>query len=136
LNIVEKTYAAEAASAGASIHVAYYRDIYDHVVTMVQKLEVHSEVIGSLESTYLAKVSISVAQSANDVNEIMKKFSSVGTIILPLTYITGLFGMNVPIPWQVSVGDFYDTTPFYTLLSAMMIFALACVIWFRKNNWL
>eukprot|EP00475_Leptophrys_vorax_P032092 TRINITY_DN4920_c0_g1_i1.p1 TRINITY_DN4920_c0_g1~~TRINITY_DN4920_c0_g1_i1.p1 ORF type:complete len:428 (+),score=108.59 TRINITY_DN4920_c0_g1_i1:204-1487(+) len=136
LNIVEKTYAAEAASAGTSIHVAYYRDIYDHVVTMVQKLEVHSEVIGSLESTYLAKVSISVAQSANDVNDIMKKFSSVGTIILPLSYVTGLFGMNVPIPWQVGVGNFYDTSVFYTIFAAMMIFAVTLTIWFKRNNWL
>lgn len=64
---------------------------------MIQKLEMSTEMLSSLQSTYLAKVSIEVAEASNNVDEIMKKLSSVATILLPMTFITSLFGMNVKV---------------------------------------
>lgn len=64
---------------------------------MIQKLEMATEMLSCLQSTYLAKVSIEVAEASNNVDEIMKKLSSVATILLPMTFITSLFGMNVKV---------------------------------------
>jgi Mg2+ and Co2+ transporter CorA len=75
--------------------VPYLRDVYDHVVTMLQQLELASELLGSLQNTYLSNVSIDVSEASNNVNELMKQLSGVATIIMPLSLITGLMGMNI-----------------------------------------
>ena len=63
----------------------YWANIFVKV-TLIQKLEVASEVLTSMESTYLAKVSLRVAEISNNMNDLMTKFSSVATLILPLTF--------------------------------------------------
>eukprot|EP00475_Leptophrys_vorax_P034175 TRINITY_DN5487_c0_g1_i1.p1 TRINITY_DN5487_c0_g1~~TRINITY_DN5487_c0_g1_i1.p1 ORF type:complete len:734 (+),score=180.11 TRINITY_DN5487_c0_g1_i1:37-2238(+) len=139
-HIVDQTYSAGDAENNDTklLHLAYFRDVYDHIVADLTKLEDHAAAIAGCEGTYLAKVSITVGVSANRVSDVMKKFSSVGTILLPITYITGVFGMNVPIPYQQGGinGDFYDLTPFYCLFIGMMTFAVICGFYFKKNNWL
>ncbi len=82
----------------SGVQIPYLRDVYDHVVRMLQKLEIASELLSSIQSTYLSNVSIDVAEASNNVNAVMKTLSSVATIILPLTLVTGMFGMNVTVP--------------------------------------
>jgi len=114
------------------VKMAYFRDVYDHVVSMIDTLNTSSEILSSLESTYLAKVSIEVAEASNNVNGIMKKFSSVATIILPLSLIAGLWGMNITVPFQQVEGE----TPFYVMVSLMTVFAIIIGWWFKIRNWL
>eukprot|EP00475_Leptophrys_vorax_P032094 TRINITY_DN4920_c0_g2_i3.p1 TRINITY_DN4920_c0_g2~~TRINITY_DN4920_c0_g2_i3.p1 ORF type:complete len:145 (+),score=34.78 TRINITY_DN4920_c0_g2_i3:124-558(+) len=144
MHILDQTYNAEAEEEEDNpdaklLHLAYFRDVYDHIVTNLGKLEdLHAACSGS-EGTYLAKVSITVGNNANDMSNIMKKFSSVGTILLPITYITGLFGVNVPIPYQTGSGpnqDYADLTAFYCLLIGMMVFAVVLSFGFKKHRWL
>jgi magnesium transporter len=82
----------------SGVQIPYLRDVYDHVVRMLQKLEIASELLSTLQSTYLSNVSIDTAEASNNVNAVMKTLSSVATIILPLTLVTGMFGMNVTVP--------------------------------------
>ena len=64
----------------------------------------------------------------------MAKFSSVATLILPLTFVTGLFGMNVRVPWQ---SDQEDTmTAFSILTIIMLVYAIVGVVLFRKRRWI
>lgn len=60
-----------------------------------------NEMLINTNGTYLAMLSIEIAETDHRMNESMKCFGAVATIILPLTIITGLFGMNVEVPGQV-----------------------------------
>jgi magnesium transporter len=142
MHIVDQTYSAEEEdieeNGAKMLHVAYFRDVYDHTVADLARLEAHYEACTGSETTYLAKVSITVGNASNRMAHLMKQFSSIGTMLLPLSYIVGVFGMNVPVPYQQSgeTGVYFDLTAFYWLLIGMMIFVIICSFWFKKNNWL
>ena len=64
---------------------------------MLHKLDAGIEVIVTLQSTYLAVVSIDVAAVSNEGNKSMKTLSAAATILLPLSLIASLMGMNVMV---------------------------------------
>ncbi|CEP02446.1 Phytochrome chromophore attachment site domain-containing protein [Plasmodiophora brassicae] len=117
--------------------MAYFRDVHDHVLTMIQKLDIASEMLSALQSTYLAKVSIEVSEASNKVNVVMKNISSVATVMIPLTFVTGLFGMNVKVPYQVGDPD-PDQPPvaFYTILAIMGATVIPFVYMMKRVQWL
>ena len=81
----------------AGVQIPYLRDVYDHVVTMLHKVEAASDMLGQLQNTYLANVQIDVAEASNDANSIMKNLAAVGAIILPLQLVASLWGMNCEV---------------------------------------
>eukprot|EP00455_Lapot_gusevi_P002908 TRINITY_DN11201_c0_g1_i1.p1 TRINITY_DN11201_c0_g1~~TRINITY_DN11201_c0_g1_i1.p1 ORF type:complete len:315 (+),score=23.49 TRINITY_DN11201_c0_g1_i1:65-946(+) len=120
------------------LRIPYLRDVFDHVVVMLQKLEVAGEMLRSLQSTYMNKVSIQVSESSNAINDEMKRFSSVATIILPLSFFTGLMGMNVTVPGQHNGQDpsLWSLQWFFGILAFLLGFGALLVCYFRKRNWL
>ncbi len=101
----------------------YFRDIYDHCVQIIDLIETYREVAGSLTETYLSVVS-------SRLNEVMKVLTIIGTIFLPLTFLAGVYGMNMPIPenrWRYSYGMFW-------LLCALIAGVMVYV--FRRRGWL
>eukprot|EP01117_Protostelium_nocturnum_P004934 TRINITY_DN1788_c0_g1_i3.p1 TRINITY_DN1788_c0_g1~~TRINITY_DN1788_c0_g1_i3.p1 ORF type:complete len:387 (+),score=84.23 TRINITY_DN1788_c0_g1_i3:127-1287(+) len=68
----------------------YLRDVLDNTVKMEEKLHNAKEMVNNLHSTYLARISVEVAEYSNQVNKIVKKFGAVATIFIPLTLIAGL----------------------------------------------
>lgn len=113
------------------LNVAYFRDVYDHLVSMIQKLDVASELLTSLQSTFLSKVSLEMAESSNQANVVSQTFSSIATMVLPLSFIAGAFGMNVRVPWNFST----SLVPFSLLLLAMLAAAILLLLWFRQKRW-
>ena len=69
------------------------RDVYDHTIRSKEVLDVARDTLANAQSNYLAQVS-------NRMNEVMKTLSIVATIMLPLSLVTGLFGINVHVPGQ------------------------------------
>ena len=65
----------------------YLRDLYDHVVQIVDLIESNREIVSELTNTYMSAVS-------NRMNEIMKVLTLIGTIFIPLTFLAGVYGMN------------------------------------------
>jgi Mg2+ and Co2+ transporter CorA len=98
---------------------------------MISKLQISTEFVASLESTYLAKVSIEMADTSNQFNEVMKKLSLTATILLPLTFLTGLFGMNIQVPWQTPGDGTGTLDAFYGIIGFMLFFSTACSIAFK-----
>eukprot|EP00013_Stygamoeba_regulata_P013541 CAMPEP_0177676042 /NCGR_PEP_ID=MMETSP0447-20121125/27553_1 /TAXON_ID=0 /ORGANISM="Stygamoeba regulata, Strain BSH-02190019" /LENGTH=492 /DNA_ID=CAMNT_0019184529 /DNA_START=37 /DNA_END=1513 /DNA_ORIENTATION=- len=86
----------------------YLRNVYDQLTLMLQTLSFASDTLNNLTSTYLARVSIEVALASNQMNDVMKKFNAVATLMLPLTLLAGLFGMNVSVP-----GETVEYIPFF-----------------------
>jgi magnesium transporter len=65
----------------------YYRDVYDHFVRLVDLNESSRDIIAGALDTYLSV-------TANRTNEVMKALTIVTTLFMPLSFITGFFGMN------------------------------------------
>lgn len=78
------------------MHVGGYphllrRDVYDHSVQIIDLLETFRELATGLTETYMSGLSIRM-------NEIMKVLTIMGTIFIPLTFLAGVYGMNMKMP--------------------------------------
>jgi magnesium transporter len=65
----------------------YLRDIYDHIVQIIDIIETYRELANDLTETYISSVS-------NRMNEVMKVLTVIGSIFIPLTFLAGVYGMN------------------------------------------
>lgn len=78
----------------------YLGDIQDHVVTMFQNLLSYEKIFSRSHSNYLAQLQVESFNSNNKATDLLSKVSLIGTILVPLNLVTGLFGMNVKVPGQ------------------------------------
>ena len=101
----------------------YFRDVYDHCVQIIDLIETYREIAASLTETYMSAVS-------NRMNEVMKVLTIIGTIFIPLTFLAGVYGMNMPIPenaYRVS----------YPIFWAVCLGMAGCMLyWFRRRGWI
>jgi len=65
----------------------YYRDVYDHTVRFVELVENSREMVSDLLQAHLSS-------SSNKLNEVMKVLTIISILILPMTVISGIYGMN------------------------------------------
>jgi magnesium transporter len=65
----------------------YFRDVYDHSVQLIETVETLRDITAGLMDIYLSTVS-------NRLNQVMKVLTVIATIFIPLTFVTGLYGMN------------------------------------------
>jgi len=109
----------------------YLRDVQDGVLRLDERLSAAKETLTNLHNTYLARISIEQAIRANEVNSVMKLFSAVATIFMPLSFIAGLFGMNVQVPGEhtTHLGWFFGIVGFCALT------VIISIIWFKRRGW-
>ena len=105
--------------------IAYYRNVYDHLVRYTELIEAAREMVSDLGETHLAAVS-------NRLNEIMKVLAMISTIILPMTLISGIYGMNFKqgmpeLEWEYGY-------PF--ALGLMVVVGIASMAYFRWKKWI
>lgn len=100
----------------------YFRDIYDHCIQIMDLIENYREIAAALTETYM-----SVASSR--LNEVMKVLTVIGTVFLPITFLAGVYGMNMPIPEN----HWWFSYPVFWLLCAGI--AGGMLRWFRKRGW-
>jgi magnesium transporter len=67
--------------------LAYFRDVYDHSILVIDQLDTLRDLVTSALEIHLSAV-------ANRQNEVSKQLTVIATIFLPLTFITGFFGQN------------------------------------------
>ncbi len=110
--------------------LAFFRDIYDHFVRIADLAEAYREGAQSAVEAYLS-------MSANKTNEIMKVLTQISTIMLPLTFIAGIYGMNFEVMPELKWGE--ETGKPYGYMFAiglMFLTATGLLIWFRRRRWL
>lgn len=101
----------------------YFRDIYDHLVRIQDLTDVIRDIVSGALDIYLNSTSLRL-------NEIMKALTIVSTVFLPLSFITGAFGMNfIHIPGAAHEYGFYLTCLGLVILGIFML------LYFRKRNW-
>lgn len=103
--------------------IVYYRNVFDHLVRYTELIEGAREMVSDLMQTHLA------AQS-NKLNGIMKVLAMVSTVILPMSLISGIYGMNFKnmpeLEWQ---------NGYYMALALMVVVAAVAVGVFYWKRW-
>ncbi|KAJ3573693.1 hypothetical protein NP233_g2265 [Leucocoprinus birnbaumii] len=82
----------------------YLSDIQDHLITMTQSLNHYEKILSRSHSNYLAQISIEMTDANNQINNILSKLTALGTVLIPMNLVTGLWGMNVHVPGQFISG--------------------------------
>lgn len=99
----------------------YLSDIQDHLITMTQNLSHFEKILSRSHSNYLAQISIEMTEANNRANDVLSKLTALGTVIVPLNVITGLWGMNVHVPGQ----DIENLHWFGGLVAFMILIAVS-----------
>lgn len=102
----------------------YLRDVYDHVQRVRENSEIFHDLLQGSMETYLTLV-------ANRTNEVMKLLAAVGTIVLPINVVTGLYGTNFDV--LPGSGSQYG---FWVLCGMLIAVAGTMALIFRSRKWL
>lgn len=106
----------------------YLGDIQDHVVTMMSNLGHFEKMLGRSHSNYLAQLSVDNISQGNRANRVLSKITLIATVLVPLNLITGLFGMNVPVPGRSSSGLQW----FFGIVGVICMFIVVCAATARR----
>jgi len=121
--VLNKLRAHELKAIGHKTSV-YLRDIYEHVVEMMDATDTYRDVLSNMTDTYMSMTS-------NRINEVMKVLTIMGTIFMPLTFITGLWGMNfAAIPFAESEYGFAAVVSLSAAISAVLLY------YFHRKGWI
>mgnify|MGYP001355491435 CR=1 FL=1 len=101
----------------------YFGDILDHLSKARDIVEDNAEVIANLADTNDALVSYRI-------NEVMRTLTVISIVILPLTLISGVLGMNVTLPFST------HHLNFWVIIGAMGILGAVLLIYFKYRRWL
>ncbi|POY76676.1 hypothetical protein BMF94_0268 [Rhodotorula taiwanensis] len=98
----------------------YLSDIQDHITTSTQNLTHYEKILSRSHSNYLAQISIEMTDANNQINDVLSKLTALGTVLIPMNLVTGLWGMNVNVPGQEASGLNW----FFGILGCLAAFAL------------
>ena len=101
----------------------YFDDIVDASERIWDMLENFKEVVEALEDTNESVLS-------HRVNEVLRVLTSFSVVILPLTLIASMWGMNVGVPGEG------DTAAFWIILGSMLALLTSMIAYFRRRGWL
>ncbi|KAI9258067.1 hypothetical protein BDA99DRAFT_110929 [Phascolomyces articulosus] len=105
----------------------YLGDVQDHIISMLQSLTHYEKISSRSHSNYLAQISIEMTQTNNEMNDVLSKLTALGSILVPMNLVTGLWGMNVLVPGQMQE----DLTWFMSILFAITLFCITSTILMR-----
>ncbi|MCQ4923414.1 magnesium/cobalt transporter CorA [Tissierella carlieri] len=104
--------------------IYYLRDVYDHVIQMIDIIETYRDICSGMLDTYLSSI-------GNKTNEVMKVLTIFSTIFIPLTFLAGVYGMNFrylpELNWKYGYFSFW-------IISIIIIILM--LRFFRKKDWL
>ncbi len=102
----------------------YLRDVYDHVIQVIDTIEMYRDMVTSMFDIYISSVSYKL-------NEVMKVLTIIATIFIPLTFIVGLYGMNFKYMPELEWEWGYPV-----VLVLMAIISTMMVMYFRRKKWI
>lgn len=102
----------------------YFRDVYDHVIQIIDTLETYRDMLSGMVDIFMSSVS-------NKMNEIMKVLTIIATIFIPLTFIAGIYGMNFQFMPELAWKWGY-----LIIMCIMFVIGIGMIIFFRRKKWL
>ena len=119
----------EASSFVGEAARVHFRDCYDHTMELLDLMEGYREISSDLRDIYLASLS-------NRMNDVMKVLTVIATVFMPLTIITGWYGMNFDTdsPWNLPLTRYR----FGAAIAATLLVAstLGMIAFFWRRGWL
>ncbi len=108
----------------------FFRDAYDNFVRVVDAAEGFKETVNSTMDAYLS-------MQGHKLNEIMKVLTLISTIMLPLTFIAGVYGMNFdPGASDMNMPELHWRYGYVACLTVMGVTAVIFIWYFRRKRWL
>lgn len=104
----------------------YFADVRDHTLRVFEMLDSYRDLLSGLLDVYLTTVS-------NRLNVVMKQLTIIATIFLPITFVTGVFGMNFGHMPQVEHDAGFN---FWLVLLGMAVITVAQIWYFRRRGWM
>jgi magnesium transporter len=102
----------------------FYRDVYDHFARVTELSDSHRDMAAAVMEAYLSVQS-------NRMNEVMKRLTLISTVMLPLTFIAGVYGMNFQVMPELGWKWGYAFA-----LGLMAAVAIGVLAWFRTKRWM
>jgi magnesium transporter len=103
----------------------YFRDVLDHLVRTTEMIDLYRELVLGARDVYMSSLS-------QRTNETMKTLTIFATMMLPLTLITGIYGMNFERLWPPSDNPF----GFWIVIGLMTVLSTMLLFFFRRWRWL
>ncbi len=107
----------------------FLRDCYDHVIQLVDLLEVYRESCADLRDYYLLTVS-------NRMNEIMTVLTTMATIFIPLSFIASLYGMNFNTQLAGNMPELNWPYGYVLVLAMMLAIVVGMLVFFHRRGWI
>jgi len=101
----------------------YYIDLVDHLDVILDTNDTYRDLVNSAMDTHYSIVS-------SRTNEVIRTLTIISTIMMPLTFITSLYGMNVPIPASA------EHQYFWVILGGMGMLAGSMMAVFKRKHWI
>jgi magnesium transporter len=102
----------------------FYRDVYDHFLRVSDLVDSYRDLVTSALEAYLSVQS-------NRMNDIMKTLTLIATVMLPITFIAGVYGMNFKHMPELEVVWGYPVA-----LGLMLAVVTGSLLWFRRKGWI
>lgn len=103
----------------------YFRDVSDHLIRIYEILDSYRDLMSGALDAYLSNIS-------NQLNLVMQRLTIITVIFLPLTFITGVFGMNFTVqPWM---GKWDHGQSFWTVMTGMAVIGSLLFWWFHRKR--
>jgi magnesium transporter len=106
----------------------FFRDVYDHLVRLYDITESLRDLVGGALGTHLSVVN-------NRMNDVMKTLTLITTLFMPISFLTGFFGMNF---FQATASFEFWTgrVAFGLMLATMILLPLGMLLWMRRRAWM
>jgi len=101
----------------------YLRDVYGHTIQVMDTVETLRDIVSGILDIYLSSIN-------TRMNEIMKVLTIIATIFIPLTFITGIYGMN--FQYMPEIKWFWG---YPAVLSIMVAIGIGMLIYFKRKKW-
>ena len=101
----------------------YFGDMVDHVDKIWDGLDEYKEVIEGLNDTH-------DSLATNRTNEVIRMLTIIATVLLPLTLLASIYGMNIPLPFQETSRSLIGVLVIWVLIVSGMLY------FFRKHHWI
>jgi len=102
----------------------FYRDVYDHLLRISDVAESYRELVTGLFDIRFAVVS-------NKTNEVMKTLAVLSAIILPLSLIAGIYGMNFE-----EMPELKSRYGYFLTLGGMILISIVLMVYFWRKGWI
>ena len=102
----------------------FIRDVYDHTIQVMDNIDSHRDILAGLQDLYLSEISLKM-------NRIMQFLTITTAIFVPLSFLTGLYGMNFEYIPELGYRSGY-----FILWIFMIVMTLIMLWYFRRRKWL